>query len=136
QLVETRFEHVDLTGANLTRARAERAEFHHVLAREITVTEADMTAAVWRYCDAPGLQGGASASWYDCQWIACDIDSDTLPADFDLQGTLSCPSAMERPVPDVHDCEVTTLFGHGDSVLTCGFAPDGATIVSGSNDHT
>src|SRR5262249_20761893 len=41
RLVATRFEDVDLPGANLTRAQAERAEFHHVLARDITVTEAD-----------------------------------------------------------------------------------------------
>ena len=52
QLIATRFEYVDLSGADLTRAQAERAEFHHVRARDITVTEADMTGAIWRHCDA------------------------------------------------------------------------------------
>ena len=36
QLIATHFEYVDLSGADLTRAQAERAEFHHVRARDIT----------------------------------------------------------------------------------------------------
>jgi len=136
QLVATRFEHVDLSGANLTRARAERAEFHHVLAREITATEADMTAAVWLHCDALGLRGGAAADWYECQWIACDLDPATLPEDFGRQGTLSCTSDAHQPTPDGQGSDVTTVFGHNGMVWACGYSPDGAYIVSGAGDST
>ena len=132
----TRFEHVDLSGANLTRAQAERAEFHHVLAREITVTEADLTTAVWRHCDVLGLQGSASANWYECQWIACDLDPTTLPEDFGRQGTLSCTSDSQQPTPDGQGSEVSTVFGHRGMVLACGYSPDGTYIVSGASGST
>jgi WD40 repeat protein len=32
--------------------------------------------------------------------------------------------------------EVTTVFGHGNAVLACGYSPDDAFIVSGSYDGT
>ena len=32
--------------------------------------------------------------------------------------------------------ELRTLSGHGDSVLAVAFAPDGRTVVSGSDDKT
>ena len=136
QLIATHFESVDLSGADLTRAQAERAEFHHVRARDITVTEADMTGAIWRHCDAIGLRGGASADWHECQWIACDLDLATLPEDFGQQGTLSADCASGQPVPDGRDSEVTTVFGHSDGVQACGFSPDGRLLVSGSSDGT
>src|SRR5262249_18540501 len=136
QLVGTRFEHVDLTGANLTRAQAERAEFHQVLARDITVAEADMTAAIWRHCDALGLLGGTSATWYECQWIGCDIAPDSLPEDFSQQGTLGCTTSLDRPTPYTQNAEITTVFGHSDPVRACGYSPDGAYIVSGADDRT
>ncbi|MGH8058204.1 MAG: pentapeptide repeat-containing protein, partial [Candidatus Entotheonellia bacterium] len=136
QLVATRFEHVDLSGANLMRDHAEHAEFHHVLARDLTVRETDMTAAIWRYCDALGLRGGTSADWYECQWIGCDIDPDTLPEDFGHLGTISPGSTSGQPVPDGRDSEVTTVLGHSGGVLACAFAPDGSTLASGSADGT
>src|SRR5207247_93632 len=82
------------------------------------------------------LRGGASARWYACRWIACDIDPTTLPEDFGQQGTLSHTSASERPVPYVQRGHVTTVFGHTGWVRACSFAPDGATLVSGSEDGT
>lgn len=135
-MIATRFEHVDLSGADLTRAQAERAEFHHVRARNITVTEADMTGAIWRHCDARGLRGGASVDWHDCQWVACNLDPATLPEDFGRQGTLSADSAFGQPVPDGRGSDVTTVFGHSDWVRACGFSPDGSLLVSGSGDRT
>jgi uncharacterized protein YjbI with pentapeptide repeats len=136
RLVATRFEYVDMLGANLTHTQAERAEFHHVWARDITVTEADMTAAIWRHCNALGLRGGASAAWYECQWIACDIHPDMLPEHFGQQGTLSYASTAAPPIPYVRDGEVTTVFGHSDWVRAWGFSPDGTLVVSGSSDGT
>jgi uncharacterized protein YjbI with pentapeptide repeats len=82
QLIATHFEYVDRSGADLTRTQAERAEFHDVQARDITLSEANMTGTIWRHCDALGLQGGMSADWYECQWIACNLDAGTLPEDF------------------------------------------------------
>jgi uncharacterized protein YjbI with pentapeptide repeats len=136
QLIATRFEYVDLSGADLARAQAERAEFHHVRARDVTVTQSDMTAAVWRHCDADGLKDGESANWHECQWIACDLDPATLPEDYDQRGMLSADSTLGQPVPDGQHSEVTTVFGHGDAVWACGFSPDGRLLVSGSGDHT
>jgi uncharacterized protein YjbI with pentapeptide repeats len=93
QLIAIRFEHVDLAGDDLTRAQAERAESHYVQARDITVTEADPTGAIWRHCDAFGLRGGASADWHECPWVACDLDPAALPEDFGQRGTLSADSS-------------------------------------------
>jgi uncharacterized protein YjbI with pentapeptide repeats len=100
QLIATRFEYVDLSGADLTCAQAERAEFHRVQARDITATQSDMTAAAWRHCDADGLKNGESANWHECQWIACDLDPATLPEDYGQHGTLSADSILGQPVPD------------------------------------
>ena len=94
QLIDTRFEHVDLSGADLTRAQAERTEFHDVRARDITVTEADMTGAIWRH-------------WmrWDCEVVRrpidmmsmdrLDLDPATLPETFGQRGTLSADSALD-----------------------------------------
>jgi WD40 repeat protein len=136
QLIATRFEHVDLSGADMTRAQAERAEFHRVQARDITLIDADMTGAIWRYCDVRGLRGGPSTTWHECHWITCDLDPDNLPEDFAQLGTLSADSALGRPVPDGQHSEVTTIFGHSDAVWACGFSPDGRLLVSGSEDRT
>ena len=136
RLIGTRFELVDLSFANMTRVQAERAEFHHVSARNLTVSYADMTAAIWRHCNASGLQGGESADWYDCKWIDCEIDPGVLPSQFDRQGVLSYSRAPDRSVPQGGHSEVTTTLGHASWIWSCAFSPDGHHIVSASDDHT
>ena len=95
-----------------------------------------MTAAIWRHCDADGLKDGESANWYECQWIACDLDPATLPEDYGQHGTISADSTLGQPVPDGQHSEVTTVLGHGPGYTACGFSPDGCLLVSGSRDGT
>ena len=138
-LTGSQFENVNLSHANLSGARAERAEFHHVAARDINLAEADLTASVWRQSDISDLRGGVTATWYDTQLIACDLDPDDLPEDFGCAGTLSDPRDLTRSIPSqkaLTVSQVTTAFGHVDSVNTCAITPDGRHLVSGSYDRT
>jgi WD40 repeat protein len=124
-----------LSGADLTCTLAEGAEFHQVLARDILVQEANLTAAIWRRSDALNLRGGHTALWYDCQWLDCAVDPITLPEDFGRQGVRT-GQYVTPIVADVQQTEATTVFGHADSVWACSYAPDGTQPVSGSNDGT
>jgi uncharacterized protein YjbI with pentapeptide repeats len=135
-LVGTWFENVDLSGADLSRVRATDAEFHYVLAHDLTATEADFTAAIWRHSVARGLRGGATAQWYECRWMACDLDPATLPPDFARQGTMSLPGPMASPLPAIASGVLTEVLGHTGTVYACAYAPDGATVLSGAWDHT
>jgi len=83
------FEHVDLSGADLTRARAEQAEFRHVIAHDLTVTNADFTATTWRHCKARGWKGGVSATWDDCSWFDCEIEPGIYPDHTTFRYTLT-----------------------------------------------
>ena len=94
------------------------------------VTEADMTGAIWRHCDAMDWRmvvGRLARMSVD----TCDLDLATLPEDFGQYGTLSADSTLGRPVPDGQDSEVTTVLGHSDGIYDCGFSPDGRPLVSG-----
>ena len=134
-----RFEDVDLSQAILSGVQAERAEFHRVTARKINLAEADLTASVWRHSDIRGLKDGASATWYDSQLIACDLDPDDLPEDFRLAGTLSDPHDPTRSIPPrevLGTSRVTTVLGHADGIPACAITLDGQYLVSGSFDNT
>ena len=139
-LTGTRFEDVDLSLANLSGTQAQDAEFHRVTARNIDLTEADLTASVWRQSDISGLQNGAKTRWYDAQLVACDLDQNDLPADFDRARTLSDPRDLSRSIPPVEEAressKVISLLGHADSILACAISPDGRRLVSGSHDRT
>lgn len=133
ELVETRFEDVDLSHANFSRVRAERAEFHRVTAHHLTISDADMTAAVWRYCETADLQGADSVEWYECQWIECELDPTSLPTDFARHGVF-CSDDTRLPISD--NTKTTTIIGHCDVVRAFSFSPDGTQIVSGSDDNS
>ena len=141
-LAATRFEDVDLSRADLSGVQGEGAEFHRVTARGINLAEADLTASVWRRSDINGLRGAATASWYDAQLIACDLEPNDLPGDFGLAGTLSEPRDPTRSIPLLQAFpagpagEITTVLGHTDGVRVCLVTPDGRHLVSASDDCT
>ena len=138
-LAATRFEDVDLSRADLSGVQGEGAEFHRVTAREINLAEADLTASVWRRSDINGLRDATTASWYDAQLIACDLEPSDLPGDFGLAGTLSEPRDRTRsiPLPQTFPAgEITAVLGHADGVRVCLVTPDGRHLVSASSDCT
>lgn len=113
-LINSHFAYVDLSYADLSRAQANYAEFHHVQARGLNVAEANLRGALWRQSEALDLQGGATAQWYECQWVASLLDPATLPHDCARRGTLTHPTA--QPLPAGHGKELTMAFGHTDWV--------------------
>ena len=130
RLANSRFEYVDLSYADLSRAQATNTEFHYVQARGLNLTGANLRAAIWRHSEALELQGGATVQWYECQWIASLVTPATLPPDFARQGTLSCHPGP--PLPGGRSKELTVVFGHGNRVQGCSYSPDGATVLSAS----
>ncbi|MGZ5465090.1 MAG: pentapeptide repeat-containing protein [Thermoanaerobaculia bacterium] len=142
-LVGSVWQDVDLSAASLAGARVERGEFHRVLAREIDVSRADLTGAIWRGCDARGLRGGEAAEWYGCSWIDSLIDLESLPPRFGRLGTVSsgpaCTSGIpgfEPPGEIVRRVVLGTVSGHGSLVSACAWSPDGTQLLSGSWDET
>ncbi len=143
KLVGSVLQDVDLSGASLAGALAERAEFQSVLARDIDVSQADLTGAIWRGCDARGLRGVESAKWYGCRWIDSLIDLESLPPRFGRLGTVSSGPACASGIP-IFDAREQTVqrpvlgaaSGHSGEVSACAWSPDGTQLLSGSKDQT
>jgi WD40 repeat protein len=140
-LSETRWDSVDLSGADLMRARLLRAEFHHVFAETLDVSESDLTATQWRSSSVRQLIGGDGAQWYAARWMDCDTDPSELGIDFSKEGSLSrcrVSSAMVQsfPIPGREQASLHVEVGHSDKVLACAWSPDGTRLLSGSSDNT
>ncbi len=142
RLVGSVWQDADLSGATLAGAQAERAEFHRVVAREIDVSQADLTGTGWRGCDARGLRG-QDAEWYGCHWIDSLIDIGSLPQQFGRLGSVGSGPACPGGIPSFEVLgglaqrpSLTTTLGHGGLVCACAWSPDGTQVLSGSDDHT
>ena len=121
QLIDTRFEHVDLSGADLTRAQAERTEFHDVRARDITVTEADMTGAI-----------RAIVMRWDCEVVRrpIDINVNGSPAILILLPFLRISANEERLALTVPWDDQFRMGSTARSRLSSGMAPGFTPVAS------
>jgi len=139
-LRETCWRWVDLSGADLRQTDLWRAEFDQVRAEGINISEADLTATSWRVCVLQGLRGAATAKKYAASFVECRIDPVELGGDFVQQGSYSRCSArgasLLRTLPLPDGVPLHLSWGHKYPVEACAFSPDGARVLSGSEDST
>jgi len=137
-LRSVRFENVDLTGADLSGVQGEAAEFLNVQAPRVNIADSDLTGSLWRRSNVSGMTGRDSATLRSCHWLDCRLDCrldglliPSLLADI---GVASDPATPQTSHPVSSRVGLHTFEGHSNGVWSCGFSPDGTSIVSASDD--
>jgi WD40 repeat protein len=138
-LDHARLEDVDLGSANLGGASGRLAEFLRVSLQGAQAAAADFTGAVFRECDGRRLQG-SDAEWWDTEWIRSDLGDANLEGRIAARGSLAvCHSPGgegSQPVLPPAEAVPVARDGHSAAVNCCAWSPDGARLLSVSDDGT
>ena len=139
--------HVNLSGVPLTGARLDDAHIRHVLLDRADAAGASMQRALFEHCSL------TSANFTDTNLAGtifrhCDLEGSSLSearrhrtqflhttgTPQQLSGTLATPLAGHHPA---QICAETQIFGgHSGSISSAAWSPDGAHILTGSDDGT
>ncbi|MGZ0167359.1 MAG: NACHT domain-containing protein, partial [Planctomycetales bacterium] len=128
-LRSVRFENVDLSGADLSGVQGEAAEFLNVQAPRVNIADSDLTGSLWRRSNVSGMTGRDSATLRSCHWLDCRLDGLLIPSLLADNGVVSDPATPQTSHPVSSRAGLHTFEGHSSNVLSCGFSPDGTSIV-------
>jgi WD40 repeat protein/uncharacterized protein YjbI with pentapeptide repeats len=130
-LARAQVRHVDLSGADLRGASLCQAVLDDVCLRGARAGGADLTGSTWWRCDLTGLSA-SDANWWDAHGCRSSVEGGELPADFARAAAWVgspgwAPPGAARPELGA---------GHRGPVHACVWSPDGARVLSASDDGT
>ncbi|HTI70514.1 MAG TPA: TIR domain-containing protein [Candidatus Limnocylindria bacterium] len=136
QMNRTRWENVDLAGADLRRVEARQSLLMEVYGPEINATEADFSGLQWR-------RGSLAGANVQSTRMACELDFVSLVGTrltADTLGLLRYAPALSAPPthPPVApgDAFPEVFLGHRSSVNACAWSPNGQFLLSASSDNS
>ncbi|MDX3656896.1 pentapeptide repeat-containing protein, partial [Streptomyces sp. ID05-26A] len=120
----SRFHHVNLSGADLTKANVDNAEFHESTFTRSSWHGSTAVGAILRHCDIEGVDLSESKT-YRTQLLLC------------TPTPVSAPGLLTAPVTDISDQRRLQHFArYVGRVLSVAWSPDGTHILTGSDDGT
>ncbi|MBU53812.1 MAG: hypothetical protein CL920_34380, partial [Deltaproteobacteria bacterium] len=129
KLRHTRWQNVDLTGADLRDVDMFCAELENVCASQAGVQGASFVGSVWRDCDMTDVET-TSQAWWDAEWIRGEppiaLQKEEAFGDVWLQDS-STPGILHPSF---------RKQGHNGPVNGCSWSPDGKFVLSASWDKT
>ncbi len=133
RLQEARFDHVDLDGADFSKAKLTRAEILRSRAETVRFIRANLTGAVFRQIR---LRDGdfTGAQFHYTKFIRCGLhDTQDLNAQTPQSFFALCEPASYNTAVEVM-ARIAVLDGHKGMVLACAFSPDGTALASAGDD--
>lgn len=146
RLDHARLRHVHLSGADLCDASFRLASFEDVDFSGASADAARFVGARFLECFAPGLRG-ATADWYDADWIRSDLTGANLGPEFGSRGTLvDCSIGGRDRATQPEIAQPDQRGGAGDLVPvsrdashkifdSCDWSPDGTRLLAASLDN-
>ena len=128
-LVRSRLLHVDISKANLSRVRADAAEWQYVRAVETRVAGGDFRGVTWRRGDADQLQLSEASNVKGLQLI--DVNNAER-----FNDSCAIIPAMNTKPPELVGKHIEIKTGFFGAFNYAAFSPDGTLIVSALSNNT